>query len=516
MPTIADLKAVILVPSRYAMSCCRTAIVALAVLACPLASQGSAPATEPFATDWFDSAEAMLAKGNSPIFTDTKIGTVPPPASADPDERPRLNLFWDNGAVMESADKAFRLHIGGRFDFDNTFYHQSQDLPFLLQDGADMRRARLRADGSIGENIDFVTEVNFANIQDVTNEDSTAQIGSVGLTDFYATFKQVPLFQNVRVGHFAPPIGLEFSTSSNDCCYMERSPGNDAFLLPINYVTGAESFNTWCDDRITGTIAFERVGKQDISPFAFGSGPGKYAVTGRVTGLPFYADDGRQLLHLGIGYCYGGTENNFYAANRPLVRAGAGSQDVPNIIYTGTYYTPNAVQIADAEFAAVAGRYSLSAEYQLAYGSDLYSQLNNGVFSAPHGDVTYQGFYVEGGFFLNADDYRRFDKKEGVWGRQLAASSTAGQPPRATWLFDHTPVQLICRYSYLNLASGNPVLTPSSGAQAGWEHDITAGVDWYINPEVHFVVNYVYTQLTYVNNTSGDINGLGCRLHLDF
>ena len=43
------------------------------------------------------------------------------------------------------------------------------------------------------QHVDFVTEVNFANIQDVTNEDTTAQIGSVGLTDFYATFKQVPL-----------------------------------------------------------------------------------------------------------------------------------------------------------------------------------------------------------------------------------------------------------------------------------------------------------------------------------
>ncbi len=445
----------------------------------------------------------------------TVQGLPPPPQSTDPDDRPRMNVFWDNGAVMESADKAFRLHIGGRFDFDNTWYHQSSDLPFDLQDGSDMRRARLRADGSIGENVDFVTEVNFANIQDVTNEDSTAQIGSVGLTDLYATFKNVPLVENVRVGHFKPPIGLEFTTSSNDWYYMERSPGNDAFLLPTNYVTGVESFNSWCDDRVTGSIAFERVGKQDISPFAFGAGPGKYAGTFRVTGLPCYADDGRQLLHLGIGYTYGGTENNFYAANRPLVRAGAGSQDVPNVIYTGEYYTPNAVQIADAELAAVMGRWSLSAEYQLAHGTDLYTQFNNGVFSGPHGDVTYQACYVEGGFFLNPDDYRRYDKTQGVWGRQLAANTGSGRPS-SPWLFDHTPVQLICRYSYLNLASGTPVLTPSSGTQAGWENDITAGVDWYVNPEVHFIVNYVYTHLTYVNNTSGDFNGLGCRLHLDF
>jgi len=75
---------------------------------------------------------------------------------------------------------------------------------------------------------------------------------------------------------------------------------------------------------------------------------------------------------------------------------------------------------------------------------------------------------------------------------------------------------LICRYSYLDLASGNPVLTSSSGTQAGWENDLTAGADWYINPEVHFIVNYVYTHLSYVDKTSGAINGLGCRLHVDF
>ena len=380
-----------------------------------------------------------------------------------------------------------------------------------------MRRARLRADGAIGENVDFVTEVNFANIQDVTNEDTTAQVGSVGLTDFYATFKQVPVVENVRIGHFHEPLGLEHLTSSSNWYYMERSPGNDAFLQPFNYVTGIETFNTWCDDRITGVVAFERVGKNDISPFAFGSGPGKYAVTGRVTCLPFYEDEGRRLLHLGIGYSYGGTDNNFYAANRPLVRAGAGSQDVPNIIYSGTYYTPNPVQIVDAELAAVVGRFAFSAEYQLAFGSELFSQFNNGVFSGPHGDVTYQGIYLETGCFLNPDDYRRYDKKSGVWDMQLASCSDRARPAHSPWLFsDHTPVQLICRYSYLNLASGNPVLTPSSGAQAGWENDITAGVDWYINANVHFIVNYVYTHLTYVDKTSGDINGLGCRLHLNF
>ncbi len=501
----------------------------LAAVAWFIACQTGARADEPFTTNWFDLDPAALAQRYPVITADASTARPPPaeppldavptqlpaPQPAATDTRPRMDLFWDNGAVMESADKAFRLHVGGRFDFDNSWYHQSQSLPFDLQDGSDMRRARLRADGSIGERVDFVTEVNFANIQDVTNQDTTAQIGSVGLTDFYATFRQVPLLENVRIGHFKQPFGLEHLTGSNNWYYMERSPGNDAFVQPANYVTGIEVFNSWCDDRITGTIAYERVGKQDIDPFAFGAGDEKNGVTVRLTGLPIYEDDGRRLLHVGIGYTYAGSENNFFAANRPLVRAGAGSSDVPNVIYTGTFFTPNPVQVADAEFAAVMGRFALSAEYQVAVGNDVFGAMNNGVFSDPRGDVTYQALYVEGGFFLNPDDYRRYDKKNGVWDRQYAASCD-NERPRSTWLFSHTPVQLICRYTYLDLASGNPVLTPTSGAQAGWENDITAGADWYINPEIHFIVNYVYTHLTYVNGTGDDINGLGCRLHLDF
>ena len=131
--------------------------------------------------------------------------------------------------------------------------------------------------------------------------------------------------------------------------------------------------------------------------------------------------------------------------------------------------------------------------------------------------MTYQGLYAEAGVFLNPDDYRRYNKKKAAWERQLTEGESSASGTRSPWLFaDHTPVQLLCRYTYLDLASGNPVLTSSSGTQAGWEHDVTAGIDWYINPEVHFMVNYVYTRLDYVNNTSGSINGLGCRVHVDF
>ena len=225
------------------------------------------------------------------------------------------------------------------------------------------------ADGLIGQTINFVTEVNFANIQDVTNESATTQIGSVGLTDFYLTFKEVPVFENVRVGHIKQPIGLEHSTSSNDFYYMERSPGHDAFLQPFEYVNGVMAFDSYWDDRMTAALSFARVGKNTVSSFAFGAGPGEYAGTGQLTALPIYQEEGQRLLHVGIGYSYSGTDDhNFYTANRPLVRAGAGSQEVPNIVQTGPFFTSDPVQISDAEIAGISGRFSISAEYQLVPG----------------------------------------------------------------------------------------------------------------------------------------------------
>jgi hypothetical protein len=76
--------------------------------------------------------------------------------------------------------------------------------------------------------------------------------------------------------------------------------------------------------------------------------------------LPVYEDEGRRLLHVGIGYSLSGTDNhNFEAANRPLVRAGAGSQQVPDILSTGDFVTSDPVQIVNAELAAVLGRFTV-------------------------------------------------------------------------------------------------------------------------------------------------------------
>jgi phosphate-selective porin OprO/OprP len=435
-----------------------------------------------------------------------------------------LRARWENGFVADTADQSFRIHLGGRLDFDNSWFTQDDNLLIgktpdqHMLDGTLMRRMRLRADGRLWDLIDFACEVNFANIQDVSNVDSdTVQIGSVGLTDCYVTFREVPFLGNVRVGHLQAPISLERYSSSNAWYYMERSSMYDAFYGPNDYQNGVVVFNSYLDDRLTLAGSAAWIDKSDIQSFAFGANDGKYGVGGRVTGLPIYEDEGCTLLHLGAGWFHQAlVDDRFSVANRPLLRAGAGGEQTPNLLFTGTFFTPNGVDIVNVEGALILGPFSMSGEYAVAHVSNVFEE-DTPDFAGPRGNVTYQAGYVEAGLFITPGDYRRYDKKTGTWARTVPEEN-AFLVDHDHWGFGHGAVQLLARYTYLDLVSGNPVLTSTSdGARAGREQDLTLGVNWYLNSQTWVMVDYVLTHVdSVVPGASGNIQGIGCRLHIDF
>ncbi len=439
----------------------------------------------------------------------------------------QLDTAWSTGFVAETRDKAFRIHLGGRTEFDNAWFTQDDNLllgsspSVRLRDGSLFRRARLRADGTLWELIDFATEVNFANIQDVSNVDNAlVQVGSVGLTHFWLTFREVPVLGNVRVGHQKAPVGLERSSSANTLNYMERSSLFDAFLGPNQFQNGVVAFDSYFDDRVTLAGALTRVGKTTVQSFGFDAEDGVYAASGRATALPVYEDEGRMLMHVGAGFQHKAlVGNQFNVASRPLLRAGSGrNDDTPNLVFTGTFFTPNGATIVGLEHAMVCGPFSLSAEYALARVTDVFERFNGLAFSDPRGDVTYHAFYVEGGLFVTPGDHRRYDKQTATWDRTVPEENAFAARTDGGWCCGRGAVELVARYTYLDLVDGDPVLTPTSGgARAGRQHDVTLGVNWYLNPQVWIMVNYVRTHVdSVVAGASGDLQGIGCRAHVDF
>jgi len=438
----------------------------------------------------------------------------------------KMTAVWNNGINFATEDDAFRFHLGGRVDWDTAFYNESPNLKLgsdntiRLHDGTDFRRMRLRADGRIWDFADFVFEVNFANLQDFSNQSSQVITGSVGVTDVNLIFRDVPLVGNVRVGHFLPPISLEHTTSSNTVYYMERSPQFDAFINRFDYVSGLNFFDSYLDNRATFGSAIFRSGSATINPFGAGNGDGEYGWATRGTLLPIFKNEGRQLLHLGMSVMQRSLDNNATSpGDRPLVRGGASKSEIPNVMQTGTIYGPFGQYYLNPELAMVYGRWSMSAEYLYTFLPVTYGKQNAaGQYSDPRGFTDYTGYYVETGYFLTKGDYRRYDQRIGAFGRTV--------PFENGWLmrgknkqisFGRGAVQLLARYTYLDLTGGKPIFTRTAGAGAGVENDLTLGVAWYMTPQSNVQLNYIHTNIMSVlPGASGNFDALGIRFHYDF
>ncbi len=78
-----------------------------------------------------------------------------------------MSAKWNNGLELTSQNKAFKIHVGGRTQID-TVYWQNRDSFNTTggatdQDAVNVRRGRLRVDGTIYEIIDFAAEYDFVN-----------------------------------------------------------------------------------------------------------------------------------------------------------------------------------------------------------------------------------------------------------------------------------------------------------------------------------------------------------------
>ena len=437
----------------------------------------------------------------------------------------KMTAVWNNGINFATEDDAFRFHIGGRVDWDTAFYREDahllmgSDNTTRLHDGTDFRRMRLRADGRLWDFTDFVFEVNFANLQDFSNQSQSVITGSVGVTDVNLIFREVPVVGNVRVGHFLPPIGLEHTTSSNTVYYMERSPQFDAFINRFDYVSGINFFDTYLNERATFGSALFRSGSQTVNPFGAGNGDGEYGYAMRGTILPVFKEEGRQLMHIGMSFMQRTLDNGSTSpGDRPMIRGGASKNEIPNINQTGTIYSPDGQYYINPELAVVYGPWSLSGEYLYTFMPHAYGKEINGNYKDPRGRLDYQGYYLESGYFITKGDYRRYDRRIGAFGRTVPFENAwAMRGANKKISIGRGAVQLLARYSYLDLVSGNPVFTKSAGAGAAIENDITLGVAWYMTPQSNVQVNYVRTNINSVTpGASGAFDALGIRFHYDF
>lgn len=390
-------------------------------------------------------------------------------ASASEPPPGALQAFWKNGLRFTSADKAFDVKVGGRIQNDWAVLAPDDDLQDAFANragigtGTELRRARIQISGSIYERVGFKFQYDFANSE-------------VGFRDLFIDLLDLPAVGRLRIGHFKEPLSLEQVTSDVHVTFMERSlldalvPGRE---------TGFMLQNDAFEQRLTWALGAFRDTASD-SGNGFSSDP-LYSLTGRVTGLPWFEDGGRKLLHLGLAFSQRfRDENTVRFSSRPEAHL------APNLVNTGNFVT-DAVRIVNAELALVHGPFSLQGEYNRLFADGSGESV---------GDPAFDALYVQASYFLTGE-HRPYKASEGAFDRLI---------PRRN--FDREgglgAFEVAARFSRIDL--------DSEGVSGGTLNDGTLGINWYLNPNVRFSFNYVLGRLEGVGWT----NQAQSRFQVDF
>jgi phosphate-selective porin OprO/OprP len=290
---------------------------------------------------------------------------------------------------------------------------------------------------------------------------------------------------------------------------LERSLTFDAFIENGNngFEPGVLAFDTFMDERATWALG---VFKNTRSIFGWNIGDGEYDITGRVTCLPLYENEGEYLVHLGVGASHRDLDDDVERIRaRTLVRNGPAT--LHNIVAEVIALGDSRDQIVP-EFVVVWGPWTLQSEYYAVWLRDAATPVI-GDPKTNQGDVFVQGAYAELLYFLTGE-HRHYNRKTGAFGRVTPHDSFRGfgldeegcdtceAGGIGAW-------QVGVRYSWLDL--------DNKGIQGSTCHDVTVGLNWFLNPYMKWQWNYsaLYRDAP-IAQRDGWIYGFGTRIAIDF
>jgi phosphate-selective porin OprO/OprP len=409
---------------------------------------------------------------------------------------------------IQSTDGRFTANFHGILHFDTGGYDQSglgplsTDLrrsgPALgatasnvdlthareLKDGDDFRRARIGVDGRAFGDWDYKLIFDFAG----SGVEDAGQLYEGWLQ--YSGLKPVHL----RVGAFAPQIGLEDQASTNGMPLLERSAVEDTAR---NFVAGETrtavelwgSGDHWlASAALTGrTVGALSTGAATAVPQTYGD---QLGLVGRIAATPFHGSD--WFVHVGAHGSYlidppnatGPTAAGLRAAPNSEVAAFAITPELridgTKLINTGNIPASHG-STTGLEFAAEKQSFYFQTEY------DYFTVDRTDVRSTP----TFSGYYVEGGWVITGEP------------RVYNTSTAALDGPLVAHPFSLSggglgAFEVVARYSDLdlNFHQGAAGTAPSATAiRGGEEQNVTLGLNWYPNNFVKFMFDVSEVQI---------------------
>ena len=399
--------------------------------------------------------------------------------------------------------------VNGAFQADAGIFGQNENSEKTygkLINGADFRRARLGAKGSITETTNYTFQMDFG------------FFGRPTFTDVWVEQTQIPYLGNVRVGQWKQPFSLEVVSSYRYTTFMERSSLFQAFTafrhLGVGFYNNAEDLSsTWAgsvfasgQDQFGGSLSQNSAGTVN--------NVGGIGAAGRITWLPYWDEctKGANYLHLGAGHFFnappGQTINfrsipEFYIGQNANGVVGTSGQAAPGA-FNGTPFfvqtgnkSVNYYNVLGTELLWVDGPLSVQSEAMV----NLVAQSGT--------TAALPGAYAQVGYFLTGE-HRPYDRKAGTIDRiipfkNFGFNKDGCNTGLGAW-------EVAGRVSYLDLND--------KAIQGGTMTDYTAGLNWYQTPYLKFVVNYIHSSSNFggvgLASRRNETDMLGIRCQSEF
>ncbi|CAN5211600.1 OprO/OprP family phosphate-selective porin [soil metagenome] len=368
--------------------------------------------------------------------------------------------------TIASGDGAFSANIHAVMQLDAAWYNQDSGRGAGvtgrdLNSGTNFRRARLGVDGKAFKNFDYSVLLDFGG----AGTDGAGTLQELWLQYNYAPFK-------VKVGAFAPVVGLEDVASTNGSLFPERPTGSEL----SRGLAGA-------DKRIA--LQVQAVGERYLVSGAITgakAGDGQtfdeqLGYVGRVAYVPLKGYD--WLIHTGVNASLVAqpaqtTVGGAYPINvtdRPELRV-----DGTQLISSGAIDSSGARHLG-FELAAQKQNFLIQGEY-----FDIALDRRNR--AANVSDPKFHAWYVEGSWVLTGEA-RKYNP--GNFAFDAPAVTNPFDPKAGKW----GAWELAARYSTADLNYHEYATVAADRVRGGNQDIVSLGVNWFPNTVTKFSLDYL-------------------------
>lgn len=367
----------------------------------------------------------------------------------------------EKGFTVQSADGANNVKLRGLLHIDGRALLSEDDT--IVDDQFLLRRVRPIVEGTVGGIYDFRFTPDFAQ-------------GRTVIQDAYVTGRFAPGFQ-LTAGKFKAPIGLERLQSASDIRFVERAYPTQ---LVTNRDIGLQVAGNLLEDRLAYQVAYlngsnDGRSSEDFSDVEVNDDK-EWA--GRIFAQPFANSDSFALRGLGFGVAgsYTSQEGNATQTLLPQYRTPAQS----------TFFKYRSAAVATGDRTRIApqvyyyaGRFGLLGEWT-EVSQDVAMP---GTLGVREDQVDTTAWQIQTAFFLSGEEesfkgYKPnsvFSLENGTWGG---------------W-------EIVARYHELDIddaafdGGGDSFADPLASARKA--STIGVGLNWYLNQNLKWVLNYEVT-----------------------